>query len=125
MVELLLKEEVYRIVGAAMEVQKVLGRGFLEGVYQEALQMELALRGIPHIPFKPLQIAYKGQPLMRRYITDLICYEQVIVEVKALDQLTGKEVSQVLNYLKGTGLHVGLLLNFGSCGGLEWKRFVL
>jgi GxxExxY protein len=121
---LLLKEEVYEIVGAAMEVYNELGCGFLEAVYQEALEIELKARNVPCAPLQKLVIRYKGHPLIKKYIADFVCYGQIIVEIKALDRLSGKEQAQVLNYLKATGLRVGVLLNFGSPGKLEWKRFV-
>ena len=124
MSELLLKDEVFTIVGAAIEVHRELGSGFLEAVYQEALEIELAERRIPFIPLQTLQINYKGKPLKKEYIADVICYGQIIVELKALDRLSGKEESQILNYLKATGMRVGVLINFGSVGKLEWKRFV-
>jgi GxxExxY protein len=124
MTDLLLRDEVYAIVGAAIEVHRELGSGFLEAVYQEAMEMELASRGIAFVSQKPLTIRYKARPLLKEYVADLICHGQIIVELKALDQLSGKEEAQLLNYLKATGLRVGLLLNFGSAGRLEWKRFV-
>lgn len=123
--EVLLKDEVYMIIGAAIEVHRVLGRGFLEAVYQEALGIEFKLRNIPSIAQKQLPIEYKGELLHSIYIADYFCYDQIIVELKALDQLTNKEVSQILNYLKATRLQVGLLVNFGKQGKLEWKRFVM
>src|SRR5215210_5280037 len=112
MSELLLKDEVYAIVGAAMEVYWQLGTGFLEPVYQEALEIELRNRHVPYEEQKPLCVLYKGQSLKRKYIADLICYGQIIVELKALDRLSGREVAQLINYLKATGIRVGLLLNF-------------
>jgi GxxExxY protein len=124
MTEILLKEEVYTVVGAAMAVHRELGAGFLEGVYQEALEWELQLRRVPFESQKPLTILYKGHQLRKEYIADLVCYTQVIVELKALDQLSGREEAQILNYLKATGLRVGLLINFGTPAKLEWKRFV-
>ena len=123
--ELILKEEVYAIVGAAMEVHRELGPGFLEPVYQEAMEIELTGAAIPFVPRQELPISYKGKPLNKKYIADLICYGQIIGEVKALERLSGKEEAQIINYLKATGLCVGLLLNFGAHGKLEWKRFVL
>jgi GxxExxY protein len=122
--ELLLKDEVFAIVGAAMEVHRQLGSGFLEAVYQEAMEIELTARRIPFVAQPSLQISYKGQPLKKEYAPDLVCYNQVIVELKALTQLSGTEEAQVLNYLKATGWRVGVLINFGSVGKLEWKRFV-
>jgi GxxExxY protein len=123
--ELLYRDEVYAIVGRAIEVHRELGCGFLEAVYQEAMEIELAAVGIAYERCKELRISYKGQLLQKSYVADLVCYDRIIVELKALDQLTGKEEAQLLNYLKATGLRVGLLLNFGSQGKLEWKRFVL
>jgi GxxExxY protein len=123
--ELLLKDEVYAIVGAAMEVHRILGPGFLEAVYQEALEIECTRRDIPFESQKLLPIYYKGQKLAKEYFADLLCYDQIIVEIKALDRLTGKEESQLLNYLKATGLRVGILINFGSSGTLEWKRRIV
>jgi GxxExxY protein len=123
--ELILKDEVFAIVGAAMEVYWQLGIGFLESVYQEALEMELQSRHVPFVAQKQLIVLYKGRPLKREYIADFVCYEQIIVELKALDHLAGRDVAQLLNYLKATGLRVGLLFNFGSQSKLEWKRLVL
>jgi len=122
--DLILKEEVYEIIGAAIEVHRELGPGFLEAVYQEAMEMELKDKATPFKAQEPLKISYKGNLLGKEYVADLICYGQVVVELKALDRLTGKEQSQLLNYLKATGLPVGLLINFGSTEKLEWKRFV-
>lgn len=125
MTELLLKEEVFAIIGAAIGVHRELGSGFLEPVYQEAMEIELSSRHIPFEARKLLIIKYKGHTLQKQYEADLICYGQIIVELKALDRLSGKEQAQILNYLKATGLRVGLLINFGSHARLEWKRFVL
>src|SRR5262245_52196748 len=125
MAELILKEEVYQIVGAAMEVYNLLGCGFLEPVYQQSLEIELERRGIPFKPQQEVMICYKGHVLEKKYVADLICFEQIIVELKALDGLSGREVAQLLNYMKATGMHVGLLFNFGSTLKLEWKRFVI
>jgi len=124
MAKLILKDEVYAIIGAAIEVHRVLGPGFLEAVYQDALQIELAARKIPFEAQRRLTVNYKGAILRTFYVADLVCYDQIIVELKALDRLTGREESQVINYLKATGMRVGLLINFGSTGKLEWKRFV-
>ncbi|MCI0626117.1 MAG: GxxExxY protein [Acidobacteria bacterium] len=125
MSELLFKEEVYRIVGAAIEVHRELGSGFLEPVYQEAMALELASCSIPFEAQKALQIMYKGHQLKKEYVPDFVCYQQIIVELKALAQLSGTEEAQALNYLKATRFRVALLLNFGSRGKLEWRRFVL
>ncbi len=124
MTEILFKDEVFAIYGAAIEVHRELGRGFLEAVYQEVLEIELQERGIPSEAQKPLAIHYKGRKLRKEYVADLICYGQIIVELKALDHLSKKEEAQILNYLKATGLRVGLLLNFGSEGKLERQRLI-
>jgi len=124
MVDLFLKDEVYAIVGAAIEVHRELGPGFLEPVYQEALEIELNEREIPFEAQKPLRIYYKDRLLTKTYLADLLCYGQIIVELKALNRLSGNEEAQILNYLKATGLKIGLLINFGSHDKLEWKRFV-
>lgn len=121
--ELIYRDEVYAIVGAAMEVHSVMGNGFLEAVYQSAIKLELANRQIPFEVEKELSVFYKGQVLDTVYRADLICFGKIIVELKAIDKLTSKEESQLLNYLSATKLRVGLLINFGSRGKLEWKRF--
>jgi GxxExxY protein len=123
--DLLWKDEVYAIIGAAMEVHSELGHGFLEPVYQEAMEMELAQRGVPYRPQCALVIYYKGRPLQKQYVADLICFDEIVVELKAMEKLTSREEGQLLNYLKATGKRVGLLINFGSTGKLEWKRMVL
>jgi len=107
-----------------MEVYNELGAGFLEPVYQEALEIELTERGVPFEAQKELRIRYKGRLLKKTYQVDMIVFGKVIVELKALDHLTSREESQVLNYLNATGLEVGLLINFGAEGKLEWKRLV-
>src|SRR3989338_1203205 len=124
MPELLLKDEVYAIVGAAVEVHKALGPGFLEAVYHEALEIESDLRQLPYVSRQRLRLYYKERLLEKEYEADLVYFGKVIVELKALDCLTSREVAQVLNYLKATGLRVGLLFNFGSNDRLEWKRLV-
>ena len=124
MSNLLYKEEVYAAVGAAMEVYNTLGSGFLEPVYQEALEIELIDRHISFTAQQELPIFYKGRRLKRIYLADLVVLGKVIVELKALDRLTSREESQLLNYLKATGLEVGVLLNFGSHRKLEWNRMV-
>lgn len=124
--ELLYREEVYAIVGCAIEVHRELGAGFWEAVYQEAMQLEFTTAGIPFESCKVLKINYKGQLLQKTYCADLVYFDKIIVELKALDQLTTKKEAQLLNYLlKATGFKVGVLLNFGATGKLEWKRFVL
>ncbi len=122
--ELLFKDEVFQIIGAAIEVHKQLGCGFLEPVYQESLEIELGLRGVPFASQIRLEIFYKEFALKKEYVPDFLCFEQIVVEIKALTRLTSVETSQILNYLKATNLRLGLLINFGSTGRLEWKRFI-
>ena len=123
--ELILKDEVYRIVGATLDVYHQLGRGFLEPVYQEAMEIELSRRDIRFEAQKRLTVYYKGQALSKEYIADLVCFGQIIAELKVCECLTGREEAQILNYMKVTHSQVGLLLNFGSSVRLEWKRYVI
>ncbi len=123
--ELLFKDEVYRIVGAAMDVHSGLGSGFLEAVYHEAFGMEMGWREIPFEPEKQLIVRYKGVPLKKLYVADFVVLGEIIVEIKAQEKLTSRDEAQLLNYLHATGKRVGLLINFGSVGKLEWKRFVV
>ena len=124
MAELLLKDEVYAIVGAAIDVYNELGSGFLEAVYQEAMEMELGMRTIPFEPQKELCIYYKGRCLEKKYFADLLCFGSVLVELKVMRQIGSGEESQLLNYLTATGLRVGVIINFGDPGRLDWKRMV-
>src|SRR5437870_4137796 len=113
----------FAVIGAAMEVHRHLGCGFLEAVYQEAMEPELAARGVPHRPWPELPVRYKGRVLKTVYKPDFVCYDAVIVELKALSQTGGPEEAQVINYLKATGFEVGLLLNFGT-RSLQYRRFI-
>ena len=119
------KEDSYKIVGAAMEVFNQLGHGFLEAVYQEALEREFKSRGIPYEREKELAIFYKGELLEQTYKADFICYEDIIVELKAVAMLQDSHRSQVYNYLRATKNKLGLLINFGNSDGLEWERKVI
>jgi len=116
-------QKTYAIIGAAMEVHKELGCGFLEAVYQEGLEREFTIEQIPFKAQPIIQIRYKGQPLNKTYQPDFVCYEEILVEIKAISGLTGLEEAQLINYLKATGLKIGLLLNFGV-KSLEHKRLV-
>ena len=111
---ILFKEECFAIQGAVFEVYREMGCGFLEAVYQECLEKELAIRDIPFIAKEQLKLSYKGAPLQQTYKPDLICYGTIIVELKALTTTTGQHKAQVLNYLKATNMRLGLLVNFGS-----------
>src|SRR4051812_763076 len=123
--ELLLKDEVYAVVGAAIEVHRHMNCHYLEAVYQEAMEIELTRRGIPFVPQAEIRIFYKDQPLRKFYIADIVCYGQVLVELKVMSGLTSKEQAQLLNYMHATRMRVGLLINFGALNRLEWERFVL
>ena len=124
MAELIYKDEVYDIIGAAMEVCNRLGPGFLEPVYQEALAIEMTHRAIPLKEQAEIKIIYHGQPLKKTYIADYLCYDKIIVEIKAISSLTSREEAQTINYLKATEHRVGVLINFGAHPSLEWKRIV-
>lgn len=106
-----------------MEVHKELGPGFLEAVYQEALEIELHKQKIPYEREKLMNIFYRGIKLKKRYAADYVCYDKIIVEVKALSALSSDHEAQILNYLKTTSLKLGLLINFGT-KSLQYKRLV-
>ena len=122
--EFLFKEETYSIIGNCMAVHNELGFGFHEQVYQEALSIEFARNNIPFEREKLLEVSYSGIVLNKKYIADFICYEKIIVEVKAVDEMIGEHISQVMNYLKATGLKIGLLANFVNTK-LQYQRVVL
>lgn len=121
MEDYILKDETFKIIGACMEVHKRLGNGFLEGVYQEALEKEFELQNIPYEREKKISISYKNMVLDKHYFADFICYNQIIVELKALSSLTSDHEAQIINYLKATGYKIGLLVNFGE-RSLKYKR---
>jgi GxxExxY protein len=118
------KDETYRIIGACFEVYKEKGCGFLEPVYQDCIEIELALQQIPFNPKQSLQLEYKGRPLRHTYEPDLMCFGKVVVELKATSALADEHRAQLLNYLNATGLDVGLLVNFGHFPGLEYERII-
>jgi GxxExxY protein len=124
MEDLIYKNESFQIMGACFEVYKEKGCGFLEPVYQECLEIELKLQGIPFIACKSLTLSYKGQKLKHTYEPDFICYDKIIMEIKAVDQLADEHRAQLLNYLNATGYKLGLLVNFGHYPKVEWERLV-
>src|SRR4051812_23268714 len=109
--ELLYRDEVFRIIGACMAVHKDKGNGFVEPVYQDALEIELEFTGIPHDPQRNYLIRYRGRPLKHSYTPDLLCFDKIIIELKAAKALTDEHRAQLINYLKVTGLQLGLLVN--------------
>jgi GxxExxY protein len=123
--DLIFKDEVEAIMGATIDVHRELGSGFLESVYQEALEVELARCKISYEPQKSIRIVYKGEPVKKEFVADLVRYGKIIVELKAQDSLSGKEEAQIPNYLKATGMNLGLIINFGSHPELGWKRLIL
>ena len=122
--ELMYKEESYKILGACFEVYREKGCGFVEPVYQECLEIELRLQGVLYLPQRPLTLEYKKCPLRSTYQPDFICYEKIILEIKALTELTDEHRAQVQNYLKATGYKLGLLVNFGNYPKLVYERIV-
>ena len=126
MVEIILKEESFRLIGACFEVHNEKGCGFVEPVYQECLGLEFDLQSIrtPFSAQEELSLSYKGRRLKQTYKPDFICYERVILEIKAVSQLTDEHRAQVHNYLKATDFRLGLLVNFGAHPKLEWERIV-
>jgi GxxExxY protein len=112
-------------MGAAFEVHSEKGHGFVEPVYQECMEIELRTRSIPFESQKELTLFYHGQRLQQTYIPDLICYGQIIIELKAVKDLADEHRAQLLNYLRASKIKVGLLINFGQHTGVQWERMVL
>lgn len=119
------KEECYQIQGAVFEVYQEMGSGFLEAVYQECLEKEFLRRHIPFARQQALELAYKGEPLKQIYVPDFVCYGKVIIELKALVNTVNGHKAQVMNYLKATGLSLGLLVNFGAYPKATIERIVM
>jgi GxxExxY protein len=122
MSELLFKQESYEIIGACFEVYTEKGCGFTEPLYQECMEIELGLRGIPFQPQYELPQTYKGRPLKSKFKPDFICYEKIILEIKAVSKLADEHRAQVLNYLSATNHQLGLLVNFGHFPKIEYER---
>ena len=123
--ELLYRDEVYAIQGAIFDVYKEMGNNWQEEVYQQCLDKELALRGIPHESKKELPIYYKGEPIRKTYIPDMFCFGKIILELKAVDALADEHRRQLLNYLRITKCKLGLLVNFGAYPRVAIERFAL
>ena len=121
--EIIYKDEAYKIVGAMMSVHNELGCGFLEAIYQEALEMEFQLQGIPYEREKELEVRYKGNVIGKKYKADFICYNIIIVELKAVDKILPEFKAQTLNYMKMSNSKLGILANFGQTS-LEIQRLV-
>ena len=125
MTKILYKDEVYAIQGAVFDVYREMGCGFLEPVYQECLEEELKVRGIPFESQKKLRLSYKGEVLNLTYKPDLVCYGNIIVELKAVKDIDDIHRAQVFNYLKATGLRLGLLVNFGHYPKATVERIIM
>ena len=122
--QLIYEAESYQIIGACFEVYREKGCGFLEPVYQECMEIELRLRGVPFVPQKPLSLEYKGCPLRAKYEPDFTCNEKIILELKAVSELADEHRAQVQNYLKATGFKLGLLVNIGHYPKVQLERIV-
>jgi GxxExxY protein len=122
---MLFAEEVFRIQGAIFEVSRQMGTGFLEAVYQECLAIEFAAQGLPFAALPPISLVYKGRPLNQFYRPDFVCFEAIIVELKVVRELAPEHRAQTLNYLRATGLRLGLLVNFGCAPKARVERLVL
>jgi GxxExxY protein len=117
------EQETYKIIGACMQVHQKLGNGFLESVYQEALEKVFEKQQIPYFRHKLLYILFDGKPLSKFFVADFVCYNSIILEIKAAVFIHPENSKQVINYLKATDFKVGLLINFGQ-SSLQWKRFI-
>jgi GxxExxY protein len=124
MMDIVYKDESYRILGACFEVYKEVGCGVLEAAYQECLELELVSLGIPFRAQSELGLMYKGRELKQKYMRDFICFDKIIIEIKAVSELTDNHRAQLHNYLKATGHKLGLLINFGHFPKLEYERIV-
>ncbi|MFN4081450.1 MAG: GxxExxY protein [Saprospiraceae bacterium] len=123
--KIIYKDESYAIQGAIFEVYREMGCGFLEAVYQECLEREMRARNIPFVAQAELNLTYKGEPLLQKYKPDIICYDKIIIELKAVKQIAPEHEAQVINYLKATNMKLGLLVNFGAYPKADIRRFAL
>ena len=122
---LLFEEETFRIRGAVFDVSREMGTGFLEAVYQECRALEFGARQIPFIATPPLRLKYKGDALKQTYVPDFVCFDSVLVELKAVREIAPAHRAQVINYLRAAGLRLGLLINFGSAPKARVERLAL
>ena len=122
---LVYSEEVFRIQGAIFEVYRAMGPGFLEAVYQECLAIEFAERGIPFAALQALALEYKGRGLRQTYSADFVCFDKIIVELKATRDLAPEHRAQTINYLRATRLRLGLLVNFGASPKVQIVRIAM
>ena len=120
----LYKDETYKIIGACFEVYNEMGCGFLESVYQECLELELKSQAVPFQPQQKLRLKYKGKSLEKTFEPDFVCFDKIIVEIKAVGALADEHRAQVINYLHASDMEVGLLVNFGNHKKMEHERFV-
>ena len=125
MTEIVYKEESYRIIGACFSVYNEVGYGFAEPVYQECTEIELEMCEIPFYARKSYPLFYKGRQLKKEYEPDIVCFEKIVVELKAVSNLTDEHRAQLINYLRGMRMKLGLLVNYGRPGGLQYERIVL
>jgi GxxExxY protein len=125
MENILYAEECYTLMGACYEVYREKGCGFLENVFQECLELELGIRGVPFASQSGLPLTYKGLPLKSRYVADFVCFGKILLEIKATKTLADEHRAQVMNYLHASGHRLGLLVNFGHFPGLQWERIVV
>ena len=119
--QLLYRDECYQLVGAAIEMRKELGLGFLEPVYQEAFAITLKDKGIPFVREAPLPIHYRGRTLEKRYYADFLCFDKIVLEFKAVKAILPEHEAQVINYLRCTGYRLGLIFNFNSQGFFHYR----
>ena len=125
MSKLIFEQESYQIRGAAFEVYKEMGHGFLESVYQECMEKELARSHVPFLAQPELSLSYKGEKLEQTYKPDMICFDKIVVELKAVSELLPKHEAQLINYLQATGMKLGFLINFGSHPSVKIERRAL
>ena len=123
--KILFKEECYIIQGAIFEVYREMGCGFLEAVYQECLTKEFMNKKIYYIAQQELKLSYKGEELEQKYRPDFICYDKIIIELKAVKEIASEHETQIFNYLKATGMQLGMLVNFGHYPKAQIKRIIL